>query len=288
MKATSRTATLARIVVPVLFAAACGKPPAPAAAPAGEAGVAPAAAHGEAAPAAVTTVTGTVLETMDSGGYTYLKLKTAEGETWAAVNEAKVAVGETVSVVNPMTMTDFESATLGRKFPTILFGTLGPSSGAAPVAVGLAPAHGGAGESPAASGPTGVPPAPVPAEMAAQHAQAAAGPEVTEKISVAKAEGADGRTVAELWAQRAALKGKTVAVRGKVVKYNGGIMGKNWIHLRDGSGSAEKKDHDLTVTTQETVAKGDVVLVRGVVAIDRDFGSGYTYAVLVEDAKVTK
>ena len=134
MKATSRTATLARIVVPVLFAAACGKPPAPSAAPAGEAGVAPAAAHGEAAQAAVTTVSGTVLETMDSGGYTYLKLKTAEGETWAAVNEAKVAVGETVSVVNPMTMTDFESATLGRKFPTILFGTLGPSSGAAPVA----------------------------------------------------------------------------------------------------------------------------------------------------------
>ena len=124
--------------------------------------------------------------------------------------------------------------------------------------------------------------------MAAQHAAAASGPEVTEKISVAKAEGADGRTVAEVVAQRATLKGKTVAIRGKVVKFNAGIMGKNWIHLRDGSGTPEGKDHDVTVTTNDTVAKGDVVLVKGTVAVDRDFGSGYTYALVVEDAKVTK
>ena len=65
-------------------------------------------------------------------------------------------------------------------------------------------------------------------------------------------------------------------------------MGKNWIHLRDGSGTPEGKNNDVTVTTNDTVAKGDVVLVKGVVAIDRDFGSGYTYTVLVEDGKVTK
>ena len=65
-------------------------------------------------------------------------------------------------------------------------------------------------------------------------------------------------------------------------------MGKNWIHLRDGSGTPEGKDNDVTVTTNDTVAKGDVVLVKGIVAVDRDFGSGYTYAVVVEDAKVTK
>jgi hypothetical protein len=128
----------------------------------------------------------------------------------------------------------------------------------------------------------------VPASIAAQHAAAATGPEVTEKISVARAEGADGRTVAEVVAQRATLKGKAVAIRGKVVKFNAGIMGKNWIHLRDGSGTPEGKDNDVTVTTNDTVAKGDVVLVKGTVAIDRDFGSGYTYALVVEDAKVTK
>ena len=114
MKATSRTATLARIVAPVLFAAACGQPPAPSAAPAGEAGVAPAAAHGEAAQAAVTTVSGTVLETMDSGGYTYLKLKTAEGETWAAVNEANPA-----PAITPKTRGIFNgSQDVGRKLNT--------------------------------------------------------------------------------------------------------------------------------------------------------------------------
>ena len=124
--------------------------------------------------------------------------------------------------------------------------------------------------------------------MAAAHAAAASGPEVDEKVSVAKAEGPEGRTIAELHAQRASLAGKPVAVRGKVVKFNGGIMGKNWLHLRDGSGTAEGKDNDLTVTTQDAVSKGDVVLVKGTVAVDRDFGSGYTYSLLVEEAKVTK
>jgi hypothetical protein len=133
----------------------------------------------------------------------------------------------------------------------------------------------------------GNPPA-VPASVAAQHAAAGSGPDVTEKISVAKAEGADGRTVAEIFAQRATLKGKTVAIRGKVVKFNSGIMGKNWIHLRDGSGTSAGKDNDVTVTTNDTVAKDDTVLVKGTVTLDRDFGAGYTYTVVVEDGKVTK
>lgn len=275
MKATSRTATLARIVLPVLLTAACGKEPAPAAAPEAKPEAATAQAHGAAAPAAA-GVTGSVLETMDAAGYTYLKLKTAEGETWAAVNEAKVAVGDTVTVLSPMEMTDFESPTLNRKFDRILFGTLGPSSAAAPPAgeagmAAMAPAHGA-----------------VPEAVAAQHAGVAAAPEAAEKVSVPKAEGTEGRTIAELWAQRAAMKGKTVAVRGKVVKYNAGILGKNWIHLRDGSGSPAGKDDDLAVTTNDSVTKGDVVVVRGTVATDRDFGSGYTYALIVEEAKVTK
>ena len=227
------------------------------------------------APAGVPGLTGAVLETMDSGGYTYLKLKTAEGEVWAAVNESKVAKGDTVTVAGVMPMDGFESQTLNRKFDKIYFGTLAGGPAGAPMGMG--------GAAPAAMGG-----AAVPESMAAQHAQAATGPEVTEKISVAKAEGADGRTIAEVFAQRAALKGKTVAIRGKVVKFNSAIMGKNWIHLRDGSGTPETKDHDVTVTTNDTVAKGDVVVVRGTVAVDRDFGSGYTYVLVVEDAKVTK
>ena len=124
--------------------------------------------------------------------------------------------------------------------------------------------------------------------MAAQHAGVAKPQIDPGKIEVKKAEGGDGRTVAEVYAQRKALSGKSVAVRGKVVKVMNGIMGRNFIHLRDGSGSPEKGDNDLVVTSNEQAANGDTVLVKGKVAADRDFGSGYTYAVIVEEAKIAK
>ena len=103
-------------------------------------------------------------------------------------------------------------------------------------------------------------------------------------VRVEKAQGKDARTVAELYASKASLKGAEVLVRGRVVKWNAEILGKNWIHLRDGSGSAEKKDNDITVTTGDVVAKGDVITVRGKVACDKDFTAGYVYPVIIEDA----
>src|SRR5262249_55756859 len=98
----------------------------------------------------------------------------------------------------------------------------------------------------------------------------------------AKAHGEAGRTIAEVWAQKDALKDAPVAVRGKVVKFLPSIMGKNWMHLRDDG------DRDITVTTTDTAAVGDLVLVRGTLRLDKDFGSGYRYPVIVEEAKVTK
>jgi hypothetical protein len=95
-----------------------------------------------------------------------------------------------------------------------------------------------------------------------------------------------GKAVADLWKERKALAGKDVVVRGKVVKFLPQIMGKNWIHLRDGSGSQEKKDNDITVTTMDDARVGDVVTVTGRVAVDKDLGSGYAYAVMIENAKV--
>ena len=103
-----------------------------------------------------------------------------------------------------------------------------------------------------------------------------------------KATGPQGRTIAEVIGQRAQLAGKTVAVRGKVVKFSPGIMDRNWLHVRDGSGSTASKNDDLLVTTQQTVAVGDLVLVRGTVRTDQDFGAGYTYDVLVENATLDK
>ena len=93
-----------------------------------------------------------------------------------------------------------------------------------------------------------------------------------------------GRTVAEIHAQSAGLAGQEVVVRGKVVKYNAEIMGRNWLHIQDGS--AEGAAGDLALTSKTAAKLGDLVLVSGVVATNRDFGAGYKYAVIVEDAKV--
>ncbi len=107
-------------------------------------------------------------------------------------------------------------------------------------------------------------------------------------VKVPKASGPDARTVAEIITKRSELKDKTVLVRGKVVKYTSEVLGKNWIHLRDGSGSAADNTHDVLVTTKDQAKIGDVVVVKGVVHTDRDFGSGYSYKVLVEEATLQK
>ncbi|HSB04969.1 MAG TPA: nucleotide-binding protein [Thermodesulfobacteriota bacterium] len=218
----------------------------------------------------LSSITGTVLETMDAAGYTYMRLKTSNGEIWAAVQKANVKKGSEVTIVNATPMDGFESKTLNRKFDHIVFGNLGTGTGVATSPSPLAPGHTS------------------PMDIKAQHGGVAKAPLDVGKIKVRKAEGADGKTVAEIYAYKASLKDAPVAVRGKVVKYNPGIMGKNWIHLRDGSGSPEKSDNDITVTTLDTAAVGDVVLVRGKLHLDRDFGSGYSYPVIIEDGKVFK
>jgi predicted small lipoprotein YifL len=138
-----------------------------------------------------------------------------------------------------------------------------------------------------------------PAADTAQGADAAAAAAIaaqghplpsTEKSDVrltgiTKAEG--GKTIQEIFDEKAALAGSKVAVRGKAVKVNAGIMGKNWVHVRDGSGA--NGDNDLTVTTTSPSLPdvGDTVLVTGTVALDQDFGMGYQYAVIVQDAEIT-
>lgn len=198
-------------------------------------------------------LTGKVLERIDATPYSYLRIQAATGEVWAAVPESKVEKGTEVTVASPMLMTDFESKTLKRKFAQIYFGTLGPAGAAM-----VAPSPAGKAEAPVEVG------------------------------KVEKATGANARTVAEAYAQKATLKGHAVSIRGKVVKYNGGILGKNWLHLQDGSGDAKSGNHDLAVTTKEEVAKGQTVTIQGVLNTDKDFGSGYSYTVIVEDAKVIK
>jgi len=139
--------------------------------------------------------------------------------------------------------------------------------------------------------PGAMPPPPggmPPAGMAAQHAAAGAGPADVADVKVPKATGANAKTVAEIYGQKAQLKEKKVTVRGKVVKANSGIMGKNWFHIRDGSGTQAKGDNDITVTTDAQAAVGDVVVVVGVVRVEKDFGAGYAYPVIIEEATFSK
>jgi hypothetical protein len=197
-------------------------------------------------------LTGEVVESRDVQGYTYLRIKTASGETWAAVPTSVVKVGSQVGIANPVTMQNFESKTLNKRFDKIVFGQI-----VDPLAKPAAPAS-------------------------AAPASASAITKVT------KAVGPDAKTVAEVVTGKAGLKDKTVLVHGQVVKASTGILGKNWLHLRDGSGSAAAGTHDVLVTTLDNAAVGDIVNARGKVRTDVDLGSGYAYAVLIEDASLRK
>jgi hypothetical protein len=201
---------------------------------------------------------GEVLETRDVDAYTYLRLKTKDGEIWAAVNKSAIKKGAQVTISDAMVMTNFKSKALNKTFDKIVFGTLGGA--------GAAAGGGGAGQAPHGATAT--------AEVG--------------DVNVPKAQGPDARTVAEIIGKRTELKGKPVTVRGKVVKFTPGVMGKNWIHLRDGSGSAKDDTNDVLVTTSEQTQVGSVIVAKGVVRTDVDLGSGYSYKVLVEEAKLQK
>ena len=211
---------------------------------------------GQGPAAAATPLSGKVVETMNSSGYTYLCLEKDGKKVWAAIPETPVPVGREVTLKPGVEMKGFASKALKRSFDSIYF-----SEGLA-VAVASTEGKSSAGSK---------------------------GAVVTsaEKISVEKAAGPHAFTVAELHQQKGTLDGKTVAVRGKVTKVAAGIMGKNWIHLQDGSGDAAKGTHDLTVTSQDLPAIGDVVTANGTLRTNKDFGSGYKYDLIVEEATVT-
>jgi hypothetical protein len=204
------------------------------------------------------SVSGTVLEVKDVENYTYLLIRTADGEIWAAILKTPVVAGAEVTIVDAAEMDGFESPTLQQRFDRIVFGRLADP--------GAVDAH---------------------HDMAAMHAAVGNSVEVA-KVSVAKATGSDAHTVAEVIADRAALRDKPVTVRGQVAKFTPAILGKNWIHLRDGSGSASDGSNDILVTTVDQAKIGDIVLVKGVVRTDRDLGSGYSYQVLIEEATLVR
>jgi hypothetical protein len=107
---------------------------------------------------------------------------------------------------------------------------------------------------------------------------------VTKKITLSKPveRAKNGQTIAEIIAGKKELVGKTVKVRGKVTKFTRDVMSKNWIHMIDGS-----TEKDLTVITQDMAETDQMVVIEGTVVLDKDFGYGYFYELLVDNSTVT-
>ncbi len=206
---------------------------------------------------------GTVTETMDAAGYTYLQVDTGQETFWAAAPPTEVQVGDDVIVPPGMPMENFHSSALDRDFDLVYFVEAVRVGGMAG-----RPSASGSGELPAEHPPVGAENQIVPPMIDSDDIEPLSG----------------GRRIGDIVANAADLKGKTVSFRGQVVKFNSGIMGKNWIHVQDGTGEPGK--NDLTVTTDDVAKVGESVVVTGVVATDRDFGFGYAYEVIVEDARI--
>lgn len=202
------------------------------------------------------SISGKVVETMNSGGYTYVCLEKDGEKTWVAVPETKVTVGQEMAFDAGSPMANFKSKTLNRTFERIYF-----SSG------------------PVSSGEAGHAAAPAVKKTA---------PVSVTNVKVEKATGPDAYTVAEIFAKRTKLNKKNAVVHATVVKVALGIMGTNWLHLQDGTGDIKKNTHDLVATTQDKAEIGDVVTVRGTVSKDKDFGSGYKYNVILEKASIQR
>jgi hypothetical protein len=246
----------------------------------------PKLASGRAEPVAETTsvpplrsegaIQGRVLEAFDVAQYTYLRLSGAEGEIWAAVSKAKVAVGSRIEVVDAARMTNFHSATLKRTFPVIYFGSIGGGVDHA-AAERLPPGHPAIGHQDSV------------AALAAAHAggavpHAASAEAIPADIKVARATGANARSIAELFAERQTLNDKSIRVRGRIVKATP-VQGITYYRLRDGS-STEPESSELVVSSTATLAAGEVATFEGTAGTDVDVGIGVKYAVLLREARV--
>ena len=199
----------------------------------------------------------TVAETIESGGYVYLRLE--ESDIWIAANTFAVSKGDVIQYSGGTEMKGFYSKTLDRTFESVFFVS----------SAGLASKNTG---SKTAAASTGHKSEGMPMPKRASVESPAPG-----EITALK----DGKTVAAIYAESGQLKEQTVSLNARVMKVNKKIMGKNWITLQDGTGT--EPGNKLLVTSQEVVSPGDMVIARGIVKTDIDLGYGYKYEVLLEE-----
>ncbi|MBK8944944.1 MAG: DNA-binding protein [Ignavibacteriae bacterium] len=198
----------------------------------------------------------TVTEHMNGGGYTFLKGDENGQEFWVAIRQMPVENGETYYFKDAMEMKNFESKSLNKTFASILFVNEISKS--------------------ATSEQKQIP------QMAASSDHTKPKVEASSNISVEHL--SDGKTVETIAKDKKNLSGKKIKIKGVVTKYNGGIMGRNWIHIQDGTKFGETVD--ITVTSNQDAKVGNTIIVEGFLALDKDFGAGYFYDMIIEDASI--
>jgi hypothetical protein len=196
-----------------------------------------------------------VKEVLQTSSYTYLRVEKQDAKQWIAVLRADFKVGEIVYFEKGLEMKNFESAELSRTFETVYFVDK-------------------------------ISDKPMMSEMPMQQPGGVTGnqpqkPVLTKlDIKIEQPEGAV--SIGELYKNRSQYSGKIVKVKGQVTKVNEGIMGRNWIHMQDGT--ADGDNFDLTVTTDDGPMIGEIITFSGTLNLNRDFGAGYTYELILEDA----
>jgi hypothetical protein len=200
-----------------------------------------------------------VEDRIDASDYSYLQVSEKDGNKyWIAANKVDAVKGDILYFTKSMEMKNFHSTTLNRTFESVLFVedvTKTPHN---------------------MNNPNSAP----PVDPKTAHSQVMSTPKIDVAIEPVK----NGKTVEQIYNDMNSLNGKTVRIRGKVVKYNPEIMGRNWIHIQDGTESAG--NYDLMVTSKDQSAIGQIIVVEGKIATNKDFGAGYTYKVMIEDANV--
>ena len=200
---------------------------------------------------------GKVVEIMDVDSYTYVQVNTGKATHWAAGPKIALKKGSMIAFKPAMTYQKFHSKGLNRDFDEIHFVDRFISDN------------------------------PKQQDAAADPHQSMANPHQAKAKDVVKApikdmkKAKNGKTIAEIIKDKSTLAGKSVKVRGQVVKYTPKVMGKNWLHIQDSS----TKDL-LTISTDMTSKIGDVVVATGALALNKDLGYGYLYEVLLEEAKL--
>lgn len=194
-----------------------------------------------------------VKESLDGGNYAYINVEENGKTYWMAISNMPVTVGETYYYDGGMTMKDFESKQLNKTFDEIVFADAIRTTEKA-------------------------------VEIKAEDPHATSAPVVDSNLKIEKPKG--GTSLAELFSAKKSFSGKSIIVKGKVVKVNDGIMNKNWVHIVDGTQFENKAD--LTITTIDSVNVGDIVTFKGVIILDKDFGQGYIYDILLEEGSLVK